>query len=37
MSLLFLSIPATILAAIFERPRKVRAHRHRPREVVWYK
>ena len=37
MSLLFIFIPATILAAIFERPRKVRVHRYRPREVIWFK
>ena len=37
MSLLFIIGPATLLAAIFERPRKVKVHRHSPREVIWYK
>lgn len=34
MSLLFIMTPAVLLAAIFERPRKVKAHRHRPVEFI---
>lgn len=37
MSLLMIFAPATILAAIMERPRKVKAYRSRHREVYFYK
>lgn len=33
MSLLFIMIPCVILAAIFERPRKVHVYRKTP--VIW--
>ena len=33
MSLLFIFGPATILAAIFERPRRVKVRRYRPHEI----
>ena len=36
MSLLLIFAPATLLAAIFERPRKVKVRRYRPKEITWY-